>query len=99
MDLARNNALSIQKHLCLQEPIQAAIHREIRKLPLDDSREPHQRAHIIKPDRPEALLPIQNLKTSLGEPVFSDLQILIRKGQISLTAEKLNQLPVVFSTR
>ena len=73
MDLARNNALSVQKRLCLQEAIKVALNREIRKLPLDDPGEPHQSAHIIEPDGPEALPSIQNLKTSLGEPIYRDI--------------------------
>jgi len=96
MDLARNNALSIQKHLRSQKPVEIVINREIRKLPLDDPGEPRQSAHIIEPDGPETLPAIQNLKTSLGESIHCDLQILIRKWQISLTAEKLHQLPVIF---
>ena len=73
MDLARNNALSIQKHLRPQKPVEIVINREIRKLPLDDPGEPHQSAHIIEPDRPETLPSIQNFKTSLGEPIYRDI--------------------------
>ena len=98
MDLARNNALSIQKHLRPQKPVEIVINREIRELPLNDPGEPYQRAHIIEPDGPEALPSIQNFKTSLGESVYRNLQVLVRKWHISLTAEKLYQLPVIFST-
>ena len=79
MDSARNNAFLIQKRLCPQEAIQGTIHRESRELPLDNPSEPYQGTHIVEPDRPEALLSIQNLKTSLGESIYRDLQILIRK--------------------
>ena len=71
--MARNNALSIQKHLRPQKPVEIVINREIRKLPLDDPGEPHQSANIIEPDGPEALPSIQNLKTSLGEPIYRDI--------------------------
>ena len=98
MDLARNNALSIQKHLRPQKPVEIVINRETRKLPLDDPGEPYQCTYIIEPDRPETLPSIENFKTSLGEPIHRDLQILIRKWQISLTTEKFYQLPVIFRT-
>ena len=78
--------LMIQYFFCLQEAVQATVHREARKLPLDNPSKPHQCTHIIEPDRPEALPSIQNFKISLGESIHCDLQILIRKGQISLTA-------------
>ena len=96
MDTSFNHARLIQQVLRLQKPVKVAINREIRKLPLDDSGEPYQRAHIIESDRPETLPSIQNFKASLGEPIHRDLQILVWKRQISLTAEKLYQLPVVF---
>ena len=96
MDTSFNHARFIQQVLRLQKLVEIAINREIRKLPLDDPGEPYQCAYIIEPDRPEALPSIQNLKTSLGEPIHRDLQILIRKWQISLTTEKFYQLPVIF---
>ena len=98
VDATFNHTRLVQQFLRLQKPVEVAIHRESRELPLDDSREPHQRAHIIKPDWPETLPSIQNFKTSLGEPIHRDLQILVRKWHISLTAEKLYQLPVIFRT-
>ena len=76
--------------MCLQETIQAAIHGEVRELPFNNPGEPYQCAHIVEPDRPEALLSFQNLKTGLGETICNNIQILIRKRQISLTAEQFN---------
>ena len=95
MNLSLDDAFFFQDALCVQEAVQASIHREPRKLPFDDPGKPNQRTHIIKPDGPEALPSIQDLKTGLGEPIFRDLQILIRKRQIRMTAEQLHQLPVV----
>ena len=86
VDTSFNHTRLIQQVLRLQEALQTTIHGEARELPFNDPGKPHQRAHIIEPDRPEALPSIQNLKTSLGESIHCDLQILIRKGQISLTA-------------
>ena len=97
MNLSLDDAFFFQDALYVQEAVQASIHREPQELPFDDPGKPNQRTHIIKPDGPEALPTVQDLKTGLGKPLFRDLQILIRKGQISLTAEQLHQLPVILS--
>ena len=96
MNTSFNHTSLTQYVLCLQEAIHATVYRESREPPFNNPGEPYQRAHVIEPDRTEALLPIQNLETSLGEPIHRDLQILIRKWQISRTTEKLYQLPVIF---
>ena len=97
MDVTLHRTELVQQMLCLQQSVHATVYRESRELPFDDPGEPHQRTHIIKPDGPEALPSIQDLKTGLGKPVFRDLQILIRKWQIRLTAEQLHQLPVILA--
>ena len=97
MDLSPNDAFFFQDSLGAQKFFHTAVHRDPRKLPFNDPGEPHQRTHIIKPDGPEALPTVQNLKTGLGEPLFRNLQILLRKGQLRLTAEQLHQLSVILS--
>lgn len=50
-------------------------HGEVRELPLNDPGEPHQRAHIIEPDRLEALLSMRALKEH-GYRIPEDVSIV-----------------------
>ena len=73
MDHSINRALFFQNSLRIQQVLQVGIHGEVRKLPLDDASEPHQRAHIKKPDGAECFLTPQdgkacNLKLSGCQP-------------------------------
>ena len=65
MDAALHRTKLVQQALCLQQSVHATVHRESRELPFNDPGKPNQRTHIIKPDGPEALPTVQNLKTGL----------------------------------
>lgn len=93
-----NDPLFIQPLLRQHQLIHAPIYRKARELPFNDPREPDQRTHIIEPSRPEALLPLQNLKTSLGELFGSSIQILIREWKFRSSSQQLHQLPVIFGS-
>ena len=54
----------------MKESVFAVIHGEARKFPFDDTREPDERAYVIKFDRPEAFLRVQNVKTCITEPLI-----------------------------
>ena len=65
MDTPLHHTKLVQQMLCLQQSVHATVYRESRELPFDDPGEPYQCAHIVEPDRPEALLSFQNFKTGL----------------------------------
>lgn len=67
MDLSIKGASCFQKLLCMEQPVQMAVHGEVGELPLDDPCKPNQGTHIEEANGTEALLAPKNFESSLTE--------------------------------
>ena len=93
--MAGDLALLLHQLLGLQQAVKAPLHRKARELPLDDPGEPHQGAHIEKPDGGKGFLLLQKGKSG-------SLQMFGHRGHApagkrgpAAGQQQLHKLPVI----
>ena len=93
--MAGDLALLLYQLLGFQQAVKAPLHRKARELPLDDPGEPHQGAHVEKPDGGKGFLLLQKGKAG-------GLQALGHRGHApagkrgrAAGQQHLHKLPVI----
>lgn len=91
MNAALDAAVLLQKPLGVHQIVPAAIHREAGEFPLDNAREPDERADVKEFDWAEALLCFENFKTRVRKLLTCDLKVLFRERKLCLPQKQLRQ--------
>ena len=92
---ALDGTVAVDDPMHFEQLLKAALHREIRELPLNDAGKPDKGAHVEKANGAEGFVFLKDAKARISKRLPLLPQIEVGKGLRRLREDHFHQLPIV----